>query len=994
MLTTKSQADMTRIMYFCIILIILVIPSFYKLTLADDENPILNNSSLVSLVSSPMGNMSNITCGNKSLDYEWVRDSVVIRNYSCTEAGNEESMVLTQGAHSLMFKYGNDVEYAIIYTEIPTCAVLNSVGEYYRLTADITDHAGSCFNITADNVTLDCAGYTIDGTNPASGTASAINATDRNNLTIANCTIQQFRNAVWLKNTGNSTTRNITVLSSASYGFYIRTGSDNNTFVNNSISSSSTVGVYLSSSSTNTFVNNSINGTNGGWLDSSDSNTFVNNSISGSNYVVYLSSSSTNTFVNNSISGPNYVVYLTSSSTNTFVNNSISGPNVVYLLSSSSSNTFETNSISGSNNGVYLSSSGSNTFENNSISSSSSVGVYLISASTNTFENNSISSSGTYGVYLSSSSTNTFENNSISSSTADAIYLTGSSSNVFRNNTLIGHTDAGDNGVELSGASSNNKFDSNYIRGYGGVNSAASGTGNNFYNNTIIASVGNGVYLATGSLNTFKNNTISSSTYGVYLSSSSSNTFENNSISGSSSIGVYLSSSSSNTFENNTISGLGGISLSSSSSNTFENNSISGSKTGVYLSSSSTNTFENNSISSSSSYGVYLSSSSSNTIALNRITAGSTSYGVYVYANSDSNIIERNNITRGLSGVVLDDSAANDPNNNIIRHNRIVDMTRYGIYASEDADGTRIYGNTVGDPTCGINITKADNVVVANNTVANNSFGVYASVAANLVVRNNSVYNNTYGITLNDTDSGSFSNNSVFDTTPTPDDKYGVWVKGGSINNILKNMRISAITNDIYISDEVNTNNIFLNCSYDSEYIGSGAELIRQWYVRANVTTSGSPTSSNVTFENKTSVKIGTNQTSDPTTGLTPWVVLTEYKNASGITQRHTNYTVNATKLGYTTNSTSFNFTNNKQVNVTLSLTIGTCIPVANQNWDLDCSDNCLLSNLAITVRNLSVTNAGTILLDHYNITCEQFTMQLSVDCTMALKDSILAIEK
>jgi hypothetical protein len=53
-----------------------------------------------------------VKCGNKTLDSEWVNNSVFIANYSSNKTGYETSEVLTPGRHTLMFRFGDDVAFA------------------------------------------------------------------------------------------------------------------------------------------------------------------------------------------------------------------------------------------------------------------------------------------------------------------------------------------------------------------------------------------------------------------------------------------------------------------------------------------------------------------------------------------------------------------------------------------------------------------------------------------------------------------------------------------------------------------------------------------------------------------------------------------------------------------------------------------------------------------------------------------------------------------
>jgi len=47
-----------------------------------------------------------IKCGNQTLDYEWINESVFIENYTCNQTGYEISKVLTTGKHQLRFTFG------------------------------------------------------------------------------------------------------------------------------------------------------------------------------------------------------------------------------------------------------------------------------------------------------------------------------------------------------------------------------------------------------------------------------------------------------------------------------------------------------------------------------------------------------------------------------------------------------------------------------------------------------------------------------------------------------------------------------------------------------------------------------------------------------------------------------------------------------------------------------------------------------------------------
>jgi len=298
--------------------------------------------------------------------------------------------------------------------DISACGTLSTADSIYTLTQNVSS-SGTCFDITAENITLDCNGYEINYS--WGGTLGYGVVSNSSYIAIQNCQIIE----------GNPTTN-------YKYAIYLLSANDS-IIDNNTIATSGNTGygIYLSSSSTNTISNNTI-ATSGSY-----------------GYGIYLDSSSTNTLSNNTITtsgSTGYGIYLYSSSnSNTFSNNTIttsgsSGRGI--SLYSSSTNTFSDNAITTSESdayGIYLSSSSnSNTFSSNTITTSGgyALGIFLQSSLTNTFSNNTITTSGDsgYGIYLESNTyNNTFSNMVVNTnrSNAYAIYIY----NTAQNFTLI-----------------------------------------------------------------------------------------------------------------------------------------------------------------------------------------------------------------------------------------------------------------------------------------------------------------------------------------------------------------------------------------------------------------------------------------------------------------------------------------------------------------------------------------------------------------------------
>ncbi|MBT4114393.1 hypothetical protein HOE41_02035, partial [Candidatus Woesearchaeota archaeon] len=54
----------------------------------------------------------NLTCGNESVNYSWINDTVFVEDYSCNETGFEISSPHTHGVHTIRFQFGDQVAYA------------------------------------------------------------------------------------------------------------------------------------------------------------------------------------------------------------------------------------------------------------------------------------------------------------------------------------------------------------------------------------------------------------------------------------------------------------------------------------------------------------------------------------------------------------------------------------------------------------------------------------------------------------------------------------------------------------------------------------------------------------------------------------------------------------------------------------------------------------------------------------------------------------------
>ncbi len=201
---------------------------------------------------------------------------------------------------------------SLSYVPISSCGAIGAPGNYL-LTTSLLNVQSQCLQILANNVQLSCGGHTI-----ASGevdVGAGISFSNLKNITISNCSISLFKDAV---NVTNSTVVNLDGLNVQGGTIGVRLGrvlygsvanSQFNGTMNASILLSNTrsidvinntatdglmqsVGIFTNSSYNNTILNNSAISEyigmefNGGSLN----NTVQNNTVSGSTYTDFLCS--------------------------------------------------------------------------------------------------------------------------------------------------------------------------------------------------------------------------------------------------------------------------------------------------------------------------------------------------------------------------------------------------------------------------------------------------------------------------------------------------------------------------------------------------------------------------------------------------------------------------------------------------------------------------------------------------------------------------------
>jgi len=194
----------------------------------------------------------------------------------------------------------------------------------------------------------------------------------------ANCIVKGGGSDVFTLEADGIRIEGFTITGGNDDGIYLNY-SNNNTIINNNISSNEDDGIYLRYSNNNSISNNNISSNDCDGIDlyKSNNNIISNNNIRSNDNDGIALYSSNNNILNNSISNNWCGIHLCKS------NNNISNNNI-------SSNYY----------GILLEFSSNNSISNNNISSNGDYGIYLIYWSNdNSISYNNISNNG-YGIYL------------------------------------------------------------------------------------------------------------------------------------------------------------------------------------------------------------------------------------------------------------------------------------------------------------------------------------------------------------------------------------------------------------------------------------------------------------------------------------------------------------------------------------------------------------------------------------------------------------------
>jgi len=191
----------------------------------------------------------------------------------------------------------------VIY--ISDCAILDSEGQTYTLTTDITDSSASrCMDITANDITLDCQGHTIDGVDDTGTYGVSVGGS---NTIIRNCILTDWYGGVDV-NYDYATIKNCTFSSNIGYAIFLNEHS-HNTIANNTFTSNnreiSLVSTYSNPCYDNLIENNTFTSYIYLYAQFPDNqqvhdNTIRNNKFNtGTDYAIAIQDAGSNKFYNN-----------------------------------------------------------------------------------------------------------------------------------------------------------------------------------------------------------------------------------------------------------------------------------------------------------------------------------------------------------------------------------------------------------------------------------------------------------------------------------------------------------------------------------------------------------------------------------------------------------------------------------------------------------------------------------------------------------------------
>ncbi|UCB61031.1 MAG: right-handed parallel beta-helix repeat-containing protein [Candidatus Bathyarchaeota archaeon] len=379
----------------------------------------------------------------------------------------------------------------------PPTALISSLD---NVTYTFTDNINESIFVERDDIIVDGANHTLQGTGIGTGIALTIG---RSNVTIKNVEIKEFGLGIKLYEASNNTISGNNITDSRWYGIHVDSSSNQNTISGNHIANSENYGIYLEISSHNFLNRNLLEGNRYGFGVWGDELSHYIHSIDASNLVdgkpvYYLINQQGITISPSTHLAVGFLALINSTDT-TVEGLTLTKNSPGLLIAYTNSTKIRDNNITDNKDGIYAYISSNNTISGNNITATSENGIDLYESSNNTISGNSIRDND-YGIYLDYSSSNTLSGNNITNNNR-GVWLSWSSNITVSGNKIINSTY---DGIQLDDSSNNAII------------------GNNITKNNI------GIYLYDSSNITVSGNIIMSNDFGIYFEGSSNNSIYHN----------------------------------------------------------------------------------------------------------------------------------------------------------------------------------------------------------------------------------------------------------------------------------------------------------------------------------------------------------------------------------------------------------------------------------------------------------------------------------
>ena len=339
-----------------------------------------------------------------------------------------------------------------------------SIGDWDSLTktCTLTGDVSEDIRIESDGITLDGAGYTVDG--PGAGSGVGVRLDYRTGITIKNLNVRNFDYGIYLQGSNDNTLTWNNISSNSQNGIGLRNSSnneltdnktdwngncgislfincDNNTVTGNS-SSNNYRGISVLESSRNKLTENTVDSCDYGiQLQDTSSITVTDNTVTngqGKGHGILLFNTNDSTLERNTVDSYYYTCfYIQNSTNNSLTENTANSSGAGIYIHGCTDFILADNSASSNNGGIHLQDSTRITLEGNAAQSNIHNGISFTWSDYNTLTGNVISSNGYNGIYFVESDDNELKENTSSNNLWYGIRLTRSCNNQIYNNNFI-----------------------------------------------------------------------------------------------------------------------------------------------------------------------------------------------------------------------------------------------------------------------------------------------------------------------------------------------------------------------------------------------------------------------------------------------------------------------------------------------------------------------------------------------------------------------------